>query len=246
MTLSDLYRVLPWKLWGPALRLRWRGGDCGAFRKRNVGESSYVDPTVQIFGWENVTVGKFAAISEGTLLNASARGTAGNDRITIGDYAHIGRRNYFSTGGYIEIKDFGFTGIDCHFLGCGHNVDSPMIPYVASGLSPGAPIELGINSWLTTSVTVLEGVTIGHGSVVGARSVVTGNIAPFSMAVGNPCKVTKRFDFKANRWVGAEDFKDGLSAYMPTESEYRAVLAKNWESVRPALHAASTRFGWLR
>jgi acetyltransferase-like isoleucine patch superfamily enzyme len=236
---------LPWKYWGPVIKARRRSGGGRAFRKRNVGRNSYVDPSVQIFGWEHVTVGENASLSEGSWLNASAR-EGGNDRIVIGNFCHIGRRNFFSTGGLIHIKDFGLTGLDCHFLGCGHNIESPMIPYSASGLSAGAPIEVGVNCWLTTSVTVLEGVQIGFGSVIGARSVVTECVPPFSIAIGNPCNVVKRFDFRGNRWIAAEEFRDELAAFMPKEAEYLAELRRNRESLRPALHASGSRFGWLR
>jgi acetyltransferase-like isoleucine patch superfamily enzyme len=236
---------LPWKQWGPLIRMRSRSIDVRAFRRKNVGQHSYVDPSVQVFGWENVTVGKCTAVSEGVWLNASVR-DGRPDRIVIGDFCHIGRRNYFSTGGSIEIRDFGFTGIDCHFLGCGHNMDSPMTPYVVSGLTAGASIELGVNCWLTTSVTVLEGVRIGCGSVIGARSVVTDDIPPFSIAVGNPCKVVKRFDFKNNRWVPAQQLSDELARFMPQEDEYLQRLRAANDGLRPALHSSSPRFGWLR
>jgi acetyltransferase-like isoleucine patch superfamily enzyme len=241
----DVLEKLPWKYWGPLIAARFRGGNASVFRRTNVGKNSYVDPSVQIFGWENVTVGKNACLSEGTWLNASAR-AGQHDRIIIGNFCHIGRRNYFSTGGLIHIKDFGFTGLDCQFLGCGHNVKSPMTPYVASGLSDGSAIEVGVNCWLTTSVTILEGVRIGCGSVIGARAVVTANVPPFSIALGNPSRVVKRFDFKNNRWIESLNFKDEHDRFMPQEPEYLEILHKNAASQRPALHASSTRFGWLR
>ncbi len=46
--------------------------------------------------------------------------------------------------------------------------------------------------WLGSGVKVLDGVTIGRGSVVGAGAVVTKNIPPFSIAVGVPARVIKR------------------------------------------------------
>ncbi len=225
--------------------MRFRAGRLHEFRKHNVGSYSYVDPSVQIFGWESVTVGKSSVLSEGVWLNASRRGCL-NDRIVIGNNCHIGRRNYFSTGGLIEVRDFGFTGIDCHLLGCSHNAGDPFTPYVVSGLTDGAPIVLGVNAWLTTSVTVLEGVHIGCGSIVGARSVVRKSIPPFSVAAGNPCNVVKRFDFKNNKWLAADSYLDELDAFMPRESEYLERLRERQYPALPALHASSTRFGWLR
>ncbi|MGK8544483.1 hypothetical protein ACRS43_17685 [Enterobacter cloacae] len=50
-------------------------------------------------------------------------------------------------------------------------------------------------------VVVLPGVRIGQSSIIGANSVVTKNIPEHSIAVGNPAKVIKRFDFTKNEWV---------------------------------------------
>ncbi len=48
------------------------------------------------------------------------------------------------------------------------------------------------NCWIGGSVTVCAGVTIGEGCVIGAGSVVTRDIPPNSLAVGNPCRVLRQ------------------------------------------------------
>ena len=50
-------------------------------------------------------------------------------------------------------------------------------------------------------VSVLPGVTIGYGSIIGAGSVVTKDIPSRCIAVGNPAKVIKRYDEAAKAWV---------------------------------------------
>jgi acetyltransferase-like isoleucine patch superfamily enzyme len=57
-----------------------------------------------------------------------------------------------------------------------------------------APIEIGPNVWLGFDVCVLPGVTIGRGSIVGARSVVFSDIPPYSIAVGNPARVIRSIE----------------------------------------------------
>ena len=58
------------------------------------------------------------------------------------------------------------------------------------------PIKIGNNCWLAGNVTVIGGVTIGEGCVIGAGSVVTRDIPPNSLAVGNPCKVIRKITEK--------------------------------------------------
>ena len=60
-------------------------------------------------------------------------------------------------------------------------------------LPPSQPVTLGDNVWLGHRVIVLPGVTIGHDAVVGAGAVVTKDIPPRSIAVGNPARVVKSF-----------------------------------------------------
>jgi len=240
-----LFHRLPWSLWGSIYRLATRSfQQPGTFRKSRVGIGSYVDPTVQMAGWRNVRIGSHTTVSEDCWFNVNFRG-GGSDKIVVGDFCHVGRRNFFSSGPSIVLKDFCFTGIDCQFLGCGHILESPLVPYVASGLSEGAAIDIGVNCWLTTSVTVLEGVRVGHGSVIGARSLVMSDIPPFSIAVGSPCRVVKRFDFRHEAWIDIEAWSDELERLIPTETAYRAQLASSETIISPSLLSASRRFGWI-
>lgn len=60
-----------------------------------------------------------------------------------------------------------------------------------SRVPSGRPVVIGDGVWLGNRVMVLPGVTIGDGAVVGAGSVVVGDISPRSVAVGNPARVVK-------------------------------------------------------
>lgn len=60
------------------------------------------------------------------------------------------------------------------------------------GLEYTHPVTIGDNVWICTGAIVLPGVTIGENSVIGAGSVVTKDIPPNSLAVGNPCKVIRK------------------------------------------------------
>jgi acetyltransferase-like isoleucine patch superfamily enzyme len=54
-----------------------------------------------------------------------------------------------------------------------------------------APVTLGKSVWLPWRVFIMPGVTVGDGSVIGANSLVTSNIPPYSLAMGSPAKVVK-------------------------------------------------------
>ena len=63
---------------------------------------------------------------------------------------------------------------------------------IAHAAVPTKPIRIERNVWLGFDVCVLPGVTIGEGSVIGARSVVTSDIPPFTLAAGNPAQPIRR------------------------------------------------------
>ncbi len=65
---------------------------------------------------------------------------------------------------------------------------------VAAADVPARPIRLERNVWIGFDACVLPGVTIGEGSVVGAKSVVTESVPPFSVVAGNPARIIRQLD----------------------------------------------------
>ena len=63
------------------------------------------------------------------------------------------------------------------------------------------PVKVGDYTHLGTNSTIMAGVTIGERCQIGAGSVVTKDIPPYSVAVGNPARVVKRYDFEKKEWV---------------------------------------------
>jgi acetyltransferase-like isoleucine patch superfamily enzyme len=56
---------------------------------------------------------------------------------------------------------------------------------------PAQPIHIGANVWLGFDVCVLPGVTVGAGAIVGARSVVMEDVAPYTVVAGNPARIVR-------------------------------------------------------
>ncbi len=73
-------------------------------------------------------------------------------------------------------------------------------PYMNQKLDARA-VHIGAGTWLGENVMVMPGVTIGKKCVIGAGAIVTKDIPDYSVAVGNPAKVIKRYDFKEHEWV---------------------------------------------
>ena len=109
--------------------------------------------------------------------------------ITIGDNVYI---------------NFGCIILDCSEVTIGsHTLLGPNIGLYAANRSTdateringgcyGKPIHIGNNVWLGGDVKVLQGVTIGDNTIIGAGSIVTKDIPDNVIAVGNPCKVIRK------------------------------------------------------
>jgi acetyltransferase-like isoleucine patch superfamily enzyme len=62
---------------------------------------------------------------------------------------------------------------------------------IAAANVPARPLRIGHAVWIGFDSCVLPGVTIGEGSIVGARSVVTNDVPPFTIVAGNPARVVR-------------------------------------------------------
>jgi acetyltransferase-like isoleucine patch superfamily enzyme len=60
--------------------------------------------------------------------------------------------------------------------------------------APAHPVRIGANVWIGFGACVLPGVSIGEGSIVGARSVVTESVPAYAMVAGNPARVVRTLD----------------------------------------------------
>jgi acetyltransferase-like isoleucine patch superfamily enzyme len=59
---------------------------------------------------------------------------------------------------------------------------------------PAAPIHIGANVWIGFDCCILPGVAIGEGSIVGARSVVTRSVPPYTVVAGNPARIVRALE----------------------------------------------------
>jgi acetyltransferase-like isoleucine patch superfamily enzyme len=77
-----------------------------------------------------------------------------------------------------------------------HRFDDPDRPITWQGFSTKGPTRIGDNVWCGANVVITSGVTVGERCVIGANSVVTTDIPPFSIAAGAPAKVLRRVEYE--------------------------------------------------
>ena len=80
-----------------------------------------------------------------------------------------------------------------------HQYDNPNVPIILQPIKQISPVRIGEGSWLGENVCVI-GANIGKHCVIGANSVVTHDIPDYSIAVGVPAKVIKKYNFETKVW----------------------------------------------
>lgn len=121
--------------------------------------------------------------------------------VQLNDSVHIGAVELVEIGDHTLIASRVFITDHSHG-GYGEN-DSTSSPEVPPEQRPivSKPVRIGRNVWIGEQVCVLPGVTIGDGAIIGANAVVTRDVPPNTIVVGNPARVIKKFDRETGLWL---------------------------------------------
>ena len=214
------------------------------FYKKEIGKNSYIDKSAHVLGWESISIGENCIVGEDSWLNVNHK-LHNFKSIEIEDNCYIGKRVTISSAKKINIKSYSLIADDCKLLGANHNYNNPLEPYAMTGASDTEIISIGVNVWLGNSVCLIGNVQIGHGSVIGAGSIVTKDIPPFCIAVGNPCKVIKIFNFDKMEWVSVKDTKNIHPSEILSEEMYLTRLKSKKLDILSYKFASSKSFGDL-
>lgn len=111
--------------------------------------------------------------------------------VTIGRGCFIQQCYTFFGRGGITIGDKVFIGPKVNLITINHapNPDNRSATY-------GRPIVIEDKAWIGINSTILPGVRIGYGAIVGAGSVVTKDVPPMTVVAGNPAKFIKKIEVK--------------------------------------------------
>jgi acetyltransferase-like isoleucine patch superfamily enzyme len=142
--------------------------------------------------------------------------------ITIGNYALI------SPGVRIGSADKITIGNNCMLAGNSYITDADWHGiYNRITIGTSAPVSLADNVWIGDSTIVCKGVTIGKNSIIGAGSVVVGDVPPNCIAAGNPAKVMKQLDPKEKIVKRAHLFSNAEKLFSEFDKFDKQGLEKN-------------------
>lgn len=108
-------------------------------------------------------------------------------KVSIGNESSIGDRSYLQ--GEIHIGEFVMMGQECRIYTTNHRMDNTEIPMCHQGDDLEKPVYIGNDVWIGSRVTILPGVHIGDGAVIGASAVVTKDVPEYAVIGGNPARI---------------------------------------------------------
>jgi acetyltransferase-like isoleucine patch superfamily enzyme len=171
----------------------------------HLGEGSAICfPIAALFGERYIRIGDASMVGPYSSLSAGvAPGHVPEHDpvVTIGDRTVIGKGSGIVGHREIVIGDDVWTGHHVYVTDANHGYED-VTAAIGTQFSEPRPVRVGSGSWLGHGTVVLPGSTIGRHVVVGAGSVVAGDLPDFSVAVGNPARVVRRYVL-GEGWVKA-------------------------------------------
>ena len=157
-------------------------------------ESSYIDNNVSI--GDHTKIWHFSHIQEGSRIgqycSIGQNVNVGNN-VKIGNYVKI--QNNVSIYEGVELDDYVFCGPSMVFT----NIKVPRSEFPQKGSSFYQKTFVRRSASIGANATIICGVTIGEYALIGSGTVVTKDIPPYSLVIGNPGKVIGKVDKKGNK-----------------------------------------------
>ena len=159
------------------------------------------------FGAKLVCVGGKISLQNNVKIMPQAMVVSlGQGRIEIGEYSEISMYSRVASVGYVKIGRCVLFGPNVFVADYNHEYRDPLRPIMYQGnrftpTESGTPnLSIGDGTWIGTNVVIVGNVHIGKNCVIGANSVVSTDIPDYSVAVGSPAKVVKRYNFENKQW----------------------------------------------
>jgi len=136
----------------------------------------------QIEVFDHVSIGRFSSI------------IAKDSQIKLGKGVNVGAFTRIASQSKVEIGESVLIAAYCYIGPGNHQLGDESVPLISKAMQNKGGVKIGAHAWIGTRATILDGVTIGEGAIIGAHSLVTSDIPARSIAVGTPAKVIKMID----------------------------------------------------
>lgn len=124
-------------------------------------------------------------------------------KFNIGNDVYIGRNFFIRASGGVEIGSYTHISRNVTIHTVNHNINSELLPYDKTTIQK--PIRIGKYVWIGMNCSILPGVTIGDGAVIGMNTVVVKDVNPGEIVVGSSHRVVGTRDGEKTRELVLKD-----------------------------------------
>ncbi len=174
----------------PQLIRRWRYGQYG--------RNTFILKPISIGNPSHIYLGNNVIIKEFCWISACGY-NGKNPNLTIKDGTVIGHSNHIFATNKIVIEEDVITADRVYIGDSNHNYQNIEIPIMHQGVKNNNIIKIGAGSWIGENACIV-GASIGKHCVIGANCVVTKDVPDYSVVVGIPQRVIKRYDLNTKIW----------------------------------------------
>lgn len=171
------------------------------------GKNSIIKPflncTNKHFIWigEKVNIGSFCWVAVSTEFNGLKTKSKNKIRLKIDDQTSIGNNAFILANNEIEIGKNVIIAPYVYISDHIHEFEDITKNLKDQPLSENGRTIIEDNVFIGIKASILPNVRIGRHSVIGANAVVTSDVPPYSVVVGNPGRIIKKYDFSKKCWV---------------------------------------------
>lgn len=177
-------------------------GNKYALRIKYIGKDSKVGLLYNFLNGKYITIGSKSVIGRYSKLQCfdNFNGHIYHPSITIGNNCLLGQNITIWSADEVKIEDNVTIAGYCTLINENHGIDvESELTFLHQTLT-SAPIKIGEGTWIGERCIILPGVEIGKKCVVGSGSIVTKSIPDYSMVVGNPARIIKKWSFDKHQW----------------------------------------------
>lgn len=172
------------------------------FRFADYGRDVYIHPKAVISRPEYMAVGDGCRINAyaSIYLHPLKKGHKG-PLLVLGKGVFVGIRSIISVHYRVELRDNVLLGPNVLIADAHHRYEDVTMPIRKAGMTEKSFVVIEEEAWIGANSRIFCGVTVGRHSVVGANSVVNTDVPPYTVVVGSPARVVRRFDHQTGEWV---------------------------------------------
>lgn len=165
------------------------------------GVDSVIGPPSRVLNPRSIFIGNGVVIHEHAWISVVPALPGVAPKLVIGDGTHIDRLVHIACVGDIEIGPEVLMGERVLIGDTYHQYEDVTRPVIEQPAAPPRKVTIERGSYIGLGACIMQGVTIGENAYVGAGAVVTRDVPPRTVVVGNPARPTRQWDEERSAWV---------------------------------------------